>query len=50
MRKFVKNVLALIPFHRKYYCSVCDHKVNYFRGFGSKAEIFQSVKITGGGV
>ncbi len=50
MKKFIKMVLALMPFNRKYYCSVCNHKVNYFRGFGSEAEIFQNIKITGGGV
>ncbi len=49
MKKFIKMVLALMPFNRKYYCSVCNHKVNYFRGFGSEAEIFQNIKITGGG-
>ncbi len=50
MKKFIKMVLALMPFNRKYYCSVCNHKVNYFRGFGSEAEIFQNIKITGGGI
>ena len=47
--KSIKKVMALVPFHRKYYCSICDHKVNYFLDFGSTAEIFQNIKIIGGG-